>query len=255
MAAVLAGLRVPGAWGDHPFVRVHRSITPRTVSQPQLQEAIRQISRSRGSDAARMPVGATMDGAEPSSELMAVMSLARIVCGGAAPSDVGLLAWTHLQRVVPAASCVFFAVSPRGDRIEARFASGPRASALRTLSIGMGQRLSGWVAANRQAIVNSDARLDLGGEPGLQAPGYCLAIPLITGDALAGVVTLYAPDPFSDDHTRTMQMMAPHLAEMLARTEGGRAEAPAVPGALPSSGPSRPAGAPHPSRLRIVAGR
>jgi len=30
------------------------------------------------------------------------------------------------------------------------------------LRIPIGQRLSGWVAANRQTIVNSDAALDLG---------------------------------------------------------------------------------------------
>ena len=39
---------------------------------------------------------------------------------------------------------------------------GPSAAALRTLSMGIGDKLTGWVASNRQAIVNSDAALDLG---------------------------------------------------------------------------------------------
>lgn len=241
------------------FVRVHGSITPRMTPPPQLQEAVRQIGRSRAADTTRIPVGATVEGAELPGELLAVMSLSRIVSGGAAASDVGLLAWTHLQRVVPAASCVFFVASLRGDRIDARFASGQGAAALRTLSMGLGQRLSGWVAANRQAIVNSDARLDFGGEPELSGLGYCLAMPLVTGDTLTGVVTLYAADPFSDDHARIMQMMAPHLAEMLARTEkSGGAEAMATPvtaAGASSPGTSVPGGTPHPSGLRIVVAR
>lgn len=206
------------------FVRVHRSIAPDRVAQPELQEAIRQISRSVKPEPTRVQAPAIVEMAELPNELLAVMSLSRLVSGSATVGDVGLLTWTHLQRVVPASSCVFFAASSRGDQIAARFASGEGAAFLKTLSMGMGQRLSGWVAANRQVIVNSDARLDFGSETELEELRYCLALPLVAGDSLVGVVTLYASGTFSDDHARIMQMVAPHLAEMLARADSSSAE-------------------------------
>ncbi len=200
------------------FVCVHRSIAPAAEPRPQLQAAVRRISRSVAPEPERVHVPAPdVELADPPGELLAVMSLARIVAGRPQVSDVALMAWTHLQRLVPAASCVFFVASARANTIAARFAAGERAAVMRNLSMGVGQRLSGWVAAHRQPVVNSDASLDLGSDAQAASLRYCLSTPLVTGSSLAGVVTLYAPDPFSDDHARIMQLMAPHLADMLAR--------------------------------------
>ena len=98
----------------------------------------------------------------------------------------------------------------------------------------VGDRLTGWVAANRQPILNSDPALDLGTRgaritPALQS---CLSTPLLSGDTLAGVLTLYAPgrQAFTDDQGRLVQMIAPHLAQAIARAQrvASGAEAPAA---------------------------
>jgi GAF domain-containing protein len=96
---------------------------------------------------------------------------------------------------------------------------GPSAAALRTLSMGIGDKLTGWVASNRQAIVNSDAALDLGPRAAESMPplASCLSVPLIAGQTLVAVLTLYAPgrEAFSEDLGRLVQMVAPHVAAAL----------------------------------------
>ena len=78
----------------------------------------------------------------------------------------------------------------------------------------VGDKLTGWVASNRQVIVNSDAALDLG--PRASAAGLvsCMSVPLLAGDTLVAVLTLYGRerDAFSDDFGRLVQMVAPHIA-------------------------------------------
>ena len=92
----------------------------------------------------------------------------------------------------------------------------------------MGERLTGWVAANRQPIVNSDAALDVGDRATTFGVSLrsCLSVPLLDGAKLAGVLTLYAQDrdAFSDDLGRLIQMIAPHIAQAILARRGEEAE-------------------------------
>jgi GAF domain-containing protein len=85
--------------------------------------------------------------------------------------------------------------------------------------MGFGENLTGWVASNRQAIVNSDASLDLGARAADAAPplATCLSVPLVAGHTLVAVLTMYAPgrDVFTEDLGRLVQMIAPHIAAAL----------------------------------------
>jgi GAF domain-containing protein len=83
------------------------------------------------------------------------------------------------------------------------------------MSIVVGERISGWVAANRQQVVNSDARLDLGPLAQSSALQHCLATPLVDGDRVVGVLTGYSATPFSDDAARQLATLAPRLAPVL----------------------------------------
>jgi GGDEF domain-containing protein len=85
----------------------------------------------------------------------------------------------------------------------------------------MGQHLSGWVAANRQSIVNSDPSLDFGDagrrfNPRLRS---CLSCPLISDAHLVGVLSLYsdAKDRFSEDHRRILEAVAGQIAHNFKR--------------------------------------
>jgi GAF domain-containing protein len=111
---------------------------------------------------------------------------------------------------------------------------GPAAASLRGVSVTIGDRLTGWVAANRQSIVNSDAALDLGPSAEAASLHTCMSVPLLMGESLVGVLSLYAPSAsaFAGDCGRLIQMVAPHIAVALhaalsdARTPGEKAPAP-----------------------------
>jgi GAF domain-containing protein len=72
------------------------------------------------------------------------------------------------------------------------------------------------VAASRQMVVNSAADLDLGERAALPDPALssCMSVPLITGESLAGVLTLdcIGQEPFDEQRGRLLQMIAPHVA-------------------------------------------
>src|SRR5207244_10985695 len=95
---------------------------------------------------------------------------------------------------------------------EAKYALGEATSEVKGLRIHLGQRLSGWVAANRQTIVNSDPTLDLGEVARCVLPRLrsCLSTPLLSDDTLVGVLTLYSVtvDGFNEDHRRMVEIVA-----------------------------------------------
>ncbi len=93
----------------------------------------------------------------------------------------------------------------------------------------VGERLIVRVAANRQAIVNSNPVLDLDDAASTAGPTLksCLSVPLTSGDALVGVLTLYATTPhaFTEDQSRLMQMIGAQVAHALELVQR-RAEQP-----------------------------
>jgi diguanylate cyclase (GGDEF)-like protein/putative nucleotidyltransferase with HDIG domain len=123
----------------------------------------------------------------------------------------------HLGRVLPSQLCVFYIYDSAKDELSATYSIGEAASIVRGLRINLGQRLSGWVAANRQTIINSDARLDLGDAASstYEQLRSCLSTPLIAEGSLVGVLTVYSSDAhgFSDEHKRTIEEVAQRAAE------------------------------------------
>jgi hypothetical protein len=147
------------------------------------------------------------------------------------------LAAALLQRDVPGATCAFYVASD-DDVLVVAHAAGRLAPAMRGFTIGVGIGLSGWVAANRQSIVNSDASLDLaalGVPPGSH---MCMSTPLIDRGTFVGVLTLYTDSslPIAAGQQRMMEALAPHVAYILR--PGCATHATGITGA--ADGPSRP---------------
>ena len=70
---------------------------------------------------------------------------------------------TSLSTLMPADICAAIPARPGVPTRSARpSVSGAHADAIVGTTMQVGQRLSGWVAANRQTIANSEAALDLG---------------------------------------------------------------------------------------------
>jgi diguanylate cyclase (GGDEF)-like protein len=110
---------------------------------------------------------------------------------------------------------------PSSDEIVATQAFGRGADLVVNLRMALGQRLSGWVAANRHGIVNSDPALDLGDVSGANRLGLksCLSTPLLVEDKLIAVLTLYSDkrNGFSDEHRRLLDLNAQQVAPAFSR--------------------------------------
>ncbi len=103
----------------------------------------------------------------------------------------------YLETVAPGAVCVLYSHEVDQTRLVVSRVSPPGYEfLLRDLSMTLGARLTGWVGANRKAILNSDPALDLGEvaaacDPPLRAS---FALPLILNDAVLGVLSVYSLD-------------------------------------------------------------
>ena len=149
-------------------------------------------------------------------EMLTLYELARALAGQTSLDDAGDVIAKHLRRLIPSALCVFYIYDTAIDELEVTHAVGVGALELRGMRIALGQRLSGWVAANLKTISNSDAALDLGGVVGSQAAKLrsCISTPLVANGALVGVLTLYSAEPngFTDNHRRIIEAIARQVA-------------------------------------------
>jgi hypothetical protein len=83
------------------------------------------------------------------------------------------------------------------------------------MTIGVGERISGWVAAHGRAIVDADAALDVGKRVD-RSLTFALSTPLAGDGGIVGVMTLYGPEPFGHQIALTIEMIGPHLAKAVA---------------------------------------
>lgn len=220
------------------FIATYRTVTIDVTETPQQREVLSQIrSTPVDASAAQGPAqaGPQVAGGPPaaSDDVLAFVSLARLATGDVTQSDILALATNLVRRIVPAATGAWFLKNEAGDRLVATSTFGPAADAVRGVAIRVGDRLTGWVAVNRQTIVNSDAALDLSDRALRATPplASCLSVPLASGGSVAGVLSLYANErgAFSEDAGRLLEMVAPQIAEALVsvdqRGAAGRAGA------------------------------
>ncbi len=137
--------------------------------------------------------------------LLAFYELGRALALPRPPARVGDIIWTHLHAHLPASAFVMFEHDTATDTLVATFEAGPAAPGILGMRIAVGERLSGWVAATCQSIMNSDARLDLDGHSREETPlRSALAVPLASGGRVSTVFSFYAVETnaFDDSHRR-----------------------------------------------------
>ena len=171
-----------------------RLITPQPARIAQLPVTTGQIAATARLD----------EIAASTEETLVLYDLAIGLTGHVDLGDVGDVIAKHLRRIVPASDIVFFVYDVHSDHVVSMHAVGSHASHLVGLRIPRGERLSGWVAANKQTIVNADPVLDLGDMARSLRPRLrsCISTPLVSDQDLIGVLTLYSvdSDAFNEDH-------------------------------------------------------
>ena len=156
-------------------------------------------------------------------ELETFFDLGRSLARTASVATTGDALWTSLSRYIPASAFVLFTYDEKTDSLVVGYQAGDPAVAAGT-RIRLGERLSGWVAAAQQPIVNSDARLDLDDALREASPlRSALAVPIHRHGhgSTAGVLTFYArhPEAFSEAHRRIAAAAAHAAAETTAPDE------------------------------------
>jgi putative nucleotidyltransferase with HDIG domain len=133
--------------------------------------------------------------------------------------DLGLLVSSQLSKLTNYSTLALYCLTDKQQILECRFANGHLGILIEGSEVHLGEKLSGWVAAHRTPIWNSDATLDLPPDVARSA-GVALgsSVPLIDGDLLVGTLTLYsAPGVEIGVEQRVLiQSLAPVLAKAVS---------------------------------------
>jgi hypothetical protein len=196
--------------------------TPESVeTHPELMELTRAIAKNRSAITPDAPHGGEL------AVVQRAVSLARSISASTRrlPFDAKLNAGgDRLLRSLHADLLIVYAYSLGVDELRARLTI-PFMSDLQGFVVRRGERLSGWVAAHRASVNNASPHLEL--PEGLVANlRSALSVPLLLGDVLVGAVTIFSHkvNGFSLQDQRTCEIVAPHIAAILAEEVIGISE-------------------------------
>ena len=210
------------------FVRVHTQIVP--VEKPgSVATSLRAITDSAAPGGDPYVPNARLEEISASTdEMLTLFDLARSLSPSMNVGDITDIISKHVRRLVPCSLCVFYLFDSASDELVASHVSGEQAALITGLRIPRGQRLSGWVGANRQTIRNSDPVLDFGESARSMTPRprSSLSAPLLSKADLVGVLTLYSSnrDGFSPDHERVIEIISHQVAPVLKLATDFQAE-------------------------------
>jgi putative nucleotidyltransferase with HDIG domain len=128
-----------------------------------------------------------------------------------------------VRTLTPSMLCAYFQYMPAADELVCVYVSGDDNRVLMGLTIKPGEKVTGWVAANRKTISNSDATLDLGQSATLvkPQPRSTIGAPVTVGSdgELHGVLTGYSSrvDPFNHRHVYAFEQLAEALSQHFAK--------------------------------------
>lgn len=194
------------------FIAVHSILAPEFAGTTVDRPGLSAITRGAGILDRQQQTSRLDEIAASTEEMLVLYDLAKSLTTNIELSGVGDVISKHLRRVVPASTCVFYILDSDSDELVVSYATGENSSNFMGLRIPRGERLTGWVAANKQTIVNSDPVLDLGDIARSAKPRLysCLSTPLLANDQLIGVLTLYSThaEAFTEEHRRIIEVVA-----------------------------------------------
>jgi putative nucleotidyltransferase with HDIG domain len=182
------------------FLAMHRASTPEFTSGA--------VAPPMASGVPSAPV---VTASRELHHLQTLADLGRSLAGPLSVQHIGECLWRTLRPHLPASTFVLYAFDQSADGLVAVYADGDEAATLRGGHIALGDRLSGWVAATRQSIINSDARLDLDDAARERSVlTSALAVPVEADGRIEGVISFYSrqSNAFDESHRRVAQAAA-----------------------------------------------
>ena len=208
------------------FNQIHPKLAELTTSEASPVTPLQTITESSKSNEALTASRERFEQIAASrSETAALLQLAQDTAGTKATRDLAEVLLRHLRSFIPASLAAVFLIDRSKDELAVVRAMGDNSELLTDMRISLGRNLTGWVAANKQSIRNSDAMLDLGEAARNLSPRLrsCLAVPIVYRDESIGVLTLYSSgtNAFTEDHQRVAEAVAAQTAETIAAANSG----------------------------------
>lgn len=120
----------------------------------------------------------------------------------------------NLRTIATFDTASVFVLDDASSDAEAVFVDGSVSRQMSGMRIPIAERLTGWVAAHRTAVWNSDAALDLAAIASGASLSLGSSLPLIVGDTLVGVLSLYgrADQEISVEQRRALESLLPTIS-------------------------------------------
>jgi putative nucleotidyltransferase with HDIG domain len=157
------------------------------------------------------------------SEAAFLDAYARDIAHAVSPQGALQVAAQCLRQLTPSTVCALFLYDSAADVLTCACTAGDEHRLIDGLSIKLGEKITGWVAANRRTSLNSDASLDLAQIAGLFTPPLrsAMSTPLAEKECLIGVLTAYClkPEAFNENHRYTFEQIASGLARRFSSVQ------------------------------------
>lgn len=123
----------------------------------------------------------------------------------------------NLRAIATFDTAALFVVSDNSSEAEALFVDGSASSAMAHVTIPIGEQLTGWVAAHRTSVWNSDAALDLSSTAASTPLTVASSMPLCVSDVVVGALTLYGQvgQEITVEQRRALESLLPTIAASL----------------------------------------
>lgn len=204
------------------FVRLYPDLVTDTQAPPEAV-ALAKITTPASDQGERSPAPPDTPLekiAETQSETLGLLQLSQELATLNSSSQMAETILRRIRHLVPASLAAAFFVDEARQDLYVACVVGENEGLVAGLRIGLGSRLTGWVAANQRCIRNSDAVLDLGGAARSATPRLrsCMAIPVVSQGNCVAVVTLYSAyaNAFSEEQERVVGTIVSHSAPALA---------------------------------------
>src|SRR2546427_1106667 len=200
-----------GIWG------INENSTASTGTGRKLEKAQPTLAYSKALNA----------GPEVQRELYSVFEFARADFQCLRPAEIFSFMGGKLQALVGFDAAVFYEADLTRGVVVAAHAAGPASENLLGLNLGLEQKLTGWVAANNQALCNLPPFPDFLNceEPRPDFKVSAIA-PLNRRGEVFGAISLYRRDAvkFTDEEFRRLEIVASQTALLVAKCNKGDAE-------------------------------
>lgn len=155
------------------------------------------------------------------AELIQLAELCSMISGYLRLKDILPIISKRLEQLVPFSTAIFY-LNTGDDRIRAIHVSGKFSEILQDHILEMGKGISGWVAAYRKTMINTEPALDFQNvNADFSLYDDVLIVPVLEGDECLGTISLYSEKPGSYDQyeVKIVQTLASLIAPFLCQAK------------------------------------